>query len=552
MNETVLKQLESINQSMPISRRALLRRALVAGAAIPAVAGLLAACGDDDAVDPAAPGLDDDVEEADDDTDTTADGPRRGGTLRIGFAGSPDTFDPHHPVQFEGIWVQSMLYSRLVRINADMELEPDLAHTWELSEDGTAWTFHLRDDVVFHNGRQFTAEDVKFSWDRMVDPDEGTPIATQVAIYQETEVVSDTEVVLHLSGPYADFALLAGMYYSRIVPSEAVDNLATEPVGTGPYKLRSHSPGERTVLERFEDYFNADNEAWLDEIHYITIPEDTSRIAALTGETIEFINEVPPTSIPVVERAPNLVTEEVATGSYQPVVMIVEYEPFDDVRVRQALKLVLDRDQYLQAVLQGHGVTANDQPIPPVDPMHADLPIPQRNVERAIELLEEAGFDNGLDLELHTTPGRVGLLESALSVQEMGQAANIRIEVTSHPVDSYWAEVWLQLPFHMSNWSARPMADQAFTAAYLRGSTWNESRWHNDRFEELVLAARETFDEDERREMYREAQEILSEDGGSIIPYFLAVNGSWNQRMRGYQMHPLRWVDLHNVWLEDA
>jgi peptide/nickel transport system substrate-binding protein len=340
------------------------------------------------------------------------------------------------------------------------------------------------------------------------------------------------------------------MYYMRIIPIEDAENLATQPVGTGPYRLRSHSPGERTVLERFDDYFNADNEAWVDEIHYITISEDTGRIAALTGGTLDFINEVPPANAPLVERAENVTFQEVPTGSYQPIVMLCDTPPFDDVRVRQAIKLTLDRDEFLQAVLQGRGVTANDQPIPPVDPMHADLPIPQRDIDRAIELLEEAGHPDGLDLELHTTSGRVGLMESALTLQEMAQAANIRIEVTNHPVDSYWAEIWMEQPFHFSNWAARPMADQAFTAAYLRDSFWNESRWFNERFEEVVHTARETFDEDERRELYREAQEILSEDGGSIIAYFISLGGAWSNNVHGYQMHPLRMVDLHHVWLE--
>jgi peptide/nickel transport system substrate-binding protein len=134
----------------------------------------------------------------------------------------------------------------------------------------------------------------------------------------------------------------------------------------------------------------------------------------------------------------------------------------------------------------------------------------------------------------------------------MAQHAGVEVEVVNHPVDSYWSEVWMNRPFYLSNWSSRPMADQILSVAYLCESTWNESYWCNDRFDELVWQARETIDEDERFELYREAQEILVEDGGVIIPYFMSLNGAWNDHVQGYRMHPLRQVEFHRVWLDNG
>lgn len=551
--------------NVPISRRSLFRRAAALGLATPVVAGLLAACGDgDDETDDGEDGATDpDTADDQDDEDVDADEPegedgaddreaQRGGNLRVGFSGSPDSFDPHHNVQLLSIFINSMMYSRLVRINTDMELEPDAALSWEPSDDGLEWTFELADGVMFHNGRACTAEDWVFSLDRLRDPDEGTPFVQDLEMIDEVEAVSDTELVFRLSDAYADLPILCGMYFMRVVPEEAADTLESEPVGTGPYRLQSHSPDERTVLERFEDYFLVDEEAFLDEIHYLTLAEETTRLTGLTGDSVDFVNEVSPSQRAIVDEAPNVVVEEMVTGSYQPICMRVDEAPFDDVRVRQALKLVIDREEFLQAALQGVGELANDQPIPPVDPMWADLPIPQRDIERAQELLAEAGYEDGLQIELHYTTGRVGLQESALSFQEMAQEAGVEVELTNHPNDSYWAEIWLNRPFYMSNWTPRPMADQALSVAFLTGAEWNESGWSNEEFDEIVREARSVLDEDERFELYERAQELIAEDGGVIVPYFMSITGAWNDHVHGFELHPLRWVELHKVWLDNA
>ena len=552
-------QLNAISQ-LSLSRRQLIRRAAVAGLATPAIAGLLAACGDDDDdVDVGVTDDDadddeepvDDTDDDDDDDETDVDD-RRGGTLRVGFSGSADNFDPHHQVQLDSIWINSMMYSRLVRISNEMELQPDAALNWEASDDGLEWTFELHDGVMFHNGRQCTAEDWVYSINRLQDPDEQTPFIQDIEMVEEAEALSDFELVVRLNSVYADLPVLCGMYWLRVVPEEEIESLSTEPIGTGPYRLKSHSPDERTVLERFDDYFLAGQEAFLDEIHYIKIEEETTRLTGLTGDTIDFVNEVSPASLPMVQGAPNMVVEEIVTGSYQPLCMDVREAPFDDVRVRQALKLVLDRSEYLQATMQGLGTEGNDQPIPPVDPMYGDLPIPERDTERAQELLAEAGFEDGLEIELHYTAGRVGLQESALTMQEMARAAGVTIELVNHPNDSYWADVWMNRSFYMSNWTPRPMADQAFSVAYLSEASWNETFWSNEEFDDLVREARSVLDEDERRELYTRAQEILAEDGGAIIPYFMSVTGAWNEHVHGYTMHPLRWVEFHNVWIDNG
>jgi peptide/nickel transport system substrate-binding protein len=190
-----------------LSRRQLLRRSVATGLAVPAVAGLLAACGETgedtaiaDEPPTAAPDTDDEtddtdadepedddaeVEESEDVDDEGEEEPdpdaRRGGSLRIGLSGSAQNFDPHHQTTFESIWPNGMMYSRLVRLSREMEIVPDLARSWEQNEDATEWTFQLHENVMFHNGRQMEGQDVVNSFDRLMDPEEGTAFAQQLA-----------------------------------------------------------------------------------------------------------------------------------------------------------------------------------------------------------------------------------------------------------------------------------------------------------------------------------------------------------------------------------
>ena len=220
------------------------------------------------------------------------------------------------------------------------------------------------------------------------------------------------------------------------------------------HRLEDYVPGERTVLSRYDGYFDLEGQAFLDEIQYLAIPEEATKVAALTSGGIELANEFQPTSLPPLESAPTVTMTEIISGSHQPIVMDVTQSPFDDVRVRAALKLCVHRDGLVAVALQGHGVPAADQVVPPTDPMYGDVPIPAQDLERARQLLEEAGYPDGLDLTLHVTPGRPGIMETGLAFKDMALGAGVRVELVSHPVDVYWAEIWKHEAFLVSTGSA--------------------------------------------------------------------------------------------------
>jgi peptide/nickel transport system substrate-binding protein len=476
--------------------------------------------------------------------------PLRGGTVRVGVPGSAASFDPATETILEAIWAMEHIYSSLVRTTPEMELEPDLALSWASNERGDEWVFTLREGVTFQDGSDFSSDDVVATFDYHLDPASASQFRSNITMIDGVEATSPTEVVFRLSSPYGEFPELMSHYQARVLPADGIDDLATNPIGTGPYMLDSHVPGERTVLKRYDGYFDLEGQAFLDEIQYLAIPEEATKMAALTSGGVELVNEVQPTSLPIVQSSPQVTTTEIITGSHQPIVMNATQAPFDDPRVRTALKLAVERDGLIAVVLQGHGEPAADQVVPPSDPMYGDIPIPGQDLERVSELLAEAGHSEGLDLVLHTTPGRPGMLETALTFKDMAAGAGIRIEVVSHPVDVYWADIWKKMPFFVSNWIGRPTADQMLSQIYLCDASGSESKWCNPTFDKLIMEARATLDADQRREILTRVQQLLADDGPVIVPYFRSYISGASSRLQGFAPHPLRYLDLRRAWLD--
>lgn len=476
--------------------------------------------------------------------------PVRGGVVRVGVPGSAASFDPTVETIFEALWVMEHVYSNLIRVNTNMELEPDLALTWEPNETADQWTLTLRDGVKFHDGSDFTSEDVVATFEHLLDPASASQYRSNISMVESVEATSPTEVVFHLSSPFAEFPETLSHYQAKMLPAGKMADLATNPIGTGPYRLDSHVPGERTVLKRFDDFYDLDGQAFLDEIQYLAIPEEATKMAALTSGSVELVNEVQPTSLPIVQNAPGIVTAETITGSHQPIVMDVSQAPFDDPRVREALKLVVDRQGLVAVVLQGHGEPAADQVVPPSDPMYGNVAIPDPDLERARELLAEAGYADGLDLVLHTTPGRAGMLETALTFKDMAAGAGVNVEVVSHPVDAFWAEFWKKTPFFVSNWIGRPTAEMMLSQLYMCDSSGSETRWCNPDFDALIMDARATLDPEARHDLLTQAQQLLSDDGPVIVPYFRSYISGASSRLQGFAPHPLRFLDLRRAWLD--
>ena len=472
-----------------------------------------------------------------------------GGTLRVAFSSTPAELDPALYTNNEEYNIGFAIFDGLVWVDHTLTPQPALAESWESSDDGLTWTFKLREGVKFHHGTDFTAQDVVYTFERILDEEFGSPLRSTLLFLDGVEAVDDYTVQFNLASANADLPFLTGGAQARIVPHDMTsDEIRANPSGTGAFKMSEYVAADHTTLVRNDDYWGG--APALDEIRHLYMPEAPTQVAALSGGTIDVIWQLGPENIPPLEGDPNVTVHEVPSGLYQTIAMQANVEPFTDVRVRQALKYCVDRPGVLQVVLQGRGELANDHPIAPVSPFYADIPIRERNIEKAKELLAEAGYPDGLELTLVTSSVRAGMVEFAVAFQEMAKEAGIKIEIERVPPDNFWSETWMKVPFFTSNWNFRPSIDETLTLLYHSDAKWNEGEWRNPDFDALVEAARAERDPDKRKELYAQAQELLHEEGSVIISYFKPALMAIRNNVKGFTPHPATWLDFRSTSLE--
>ncbi len=473
--------------------------------------------------------------------------PVRGGRLRIGWysASANDTLDPVRLTSAYDWLRAQILTNTLVRYDAGMALQPDLALSWE-TDDATVWTFRLRQGVEFHNGKTLDAQDVVYSLNLHRGEASESAIRAWFGAVTGVEAVDPLTVRITLETPDVDLPRLLGWPSTAIVPAGFTDfnNL----VGTGPFRLARFEPGVAMRAERFENYFVA-GKPYLDAVETIGIPDTNARLNALLAGDVDYIAGVDPKVVDLIERAPNF-SVAAATGSQHfTFPMRTNAAPFEDVNVRQAIRHLADREAMLENVLKGYGALGNDHPIAPSDPLYcADIPQRAYDPDRARFHLREAGVDLST-LVLHTSEAAGGSIapDLALMLRESAAAAGVEIEVRREPSDGYWSAVWNNQPFAMSNWLPRPTANMILSQIYLSDARWNEGALANATVDRLVREVRGVTDEALRREMYCDIQRALHDEGASIIPLFTNWIDARSDRLQGWEGHPFGPADGYRL-----
>ena len=452
------------------------------------------------------------------------DGPKRGGTLKIGHSGgaTSDTIDPATYAAGPVVTAMLAVCNNLVEIDAEGAAVPELAESFEADAEARIWTFRLRGDATFADGRRVTAADVIASFNHHRGEDTKSGAKGSLAQVKDIRADGDDVVVFELTSGNADFAYLTSDYHFVIMPAKADGTLDWQSgMGTGGYVLENFEPGVRIVLKRRDDYWKKDR-AWFDTAELLTINDPTARQNALMTGEVDVINSPDLATLHLLERRPGLKLVEVTGTAHYTMPMFCDTAPFTDVNVRLALKHAINRQEVLDKVLRGHGQIANDSPIAPANRFYAaDLPQNSYDPDKARHYLKQAGME-GLKLEISAADAAsVGALDMVQLFQQSAAAAGIDLSVKREPDDGYWSNVWLKKPFCVSYWNGRPTEDDMFSLVYAKGAEWNEAHWDNARFNELLLSARAELDTALRAEMYHEMQGIVSQDGGTIIPIFV-------------------------------
>lgn len=429
----------------------------------------------------------------------------------LSFGGS-ESMDPLSPSRFYE--VTDLLYDRLVRQGPNGSPAPELALSWEANETADEWTMHLRPDVKFHDGSDFDATDVKYSLERINDPALESPVAAVLGIISEVEVIDPLTAKIKLSSPHSGIPLLLYDYRVRMIPGGSGDTITTTGTGTGPFMLASYDPEGTTELVANPDYW--DGAPKLDRIVFTAIPDSEARNQAMLAGQLDY-NSLTRDQMPLYENNPDFIVQKYPSGGWFGIAFITDEAPFDDARVRKAMRIAANRADMMSLLVGAdNGQISCDTPVMKADPFRANLDCPQ-DIEGAKALLAEAGFPDGIDVDVYTADLEPGMVQFAEVYQQQVAAAGIRVNMRLAPSDGYWDDVWYYKNC-VTSWSERP-ADQFLNEAYRTGADWNESHFANAEYDQTLDAARSTLDMDEARELYVKAQEILFEEGGTFIPY---------------------------------
>lgn len=451
-----------------------------------------------------------------------ADTPKRGGRLRLGLSGgsTSDTLDPGIQLAvLSETLVYGTLGNGLVEITADGEPVPELAESWESTPDAKKWIFNLRKGVEFHNGKTMDADDVIYSlnWHRK----EGTKSAAKALVDSIVSIKKDDKYTLsfELDSGNADFPYTLSDYHLVVGPNNT--DLA-QGVFTGAYIIKDFEPGVRAVATRNPNYFKSDR-AWFDEVEIIAINDVNARTNALKTGRIDAMNRCDLKTVHLFKKSPGIKILRQDGFKHFTFAMHTDVAPFNNNDVRLALKHAIDREQLVKTILRGYGTVGNDHPISPANRYHAsELEQRQYDPDKAKFYLKRAGVQD-MTFKLHAAEAAFeGAIDAGVMYREHAAKAGINIEVVREPDDGYWSNVWLKKPWCAVYWGGRSTEDMMFSTAYAKGAPWNDTRWENKRFNELLVTARAELDEKKRRGMYVEMQQLVRDDGGVVVPMFSA------------------------------
>ncbi|MHB1510699.1 MAG: ABC transporter substrate-binding protein [Acidimicrobiales bacterium] len=465
-----------------------------------------------------------------------AAGPRRGGTLNVALTGgaASDTVDGQRGVDNVDFARIVSLYDALVIWDVNAQPQFTLAESITSNADATEWTIKLRHGITFHNGKPLTAEDVVYSYQRVVANNYGGASSLAPCDIKNMKAVDALTVKIPCKHPYATFieTIIGYYYYLSILP---VGFDPKHPVGTGPFKFKSFTPGVQSTFVRNENYWNAGSgpikKPYVDTLVISDYSDETSQVNALLSGQVDCVNLLSVDSIASVESGGAAIVISEA-GGMTPITMRVDLAPFNDVNVRQALRLCVDRPQMRDLIFGGHGRLGNDI-FSPFDPEY-DHSIPQRvqDIEQAKFLLKKAGHE-GLTFTMQSSPVAQGTTELAQVFAQQCSAAGVKVNIDQVNVTEFYGTNYLHWPFALDYWYYAAYLSQVAEAT-LPISPFNETHFASPassphppgvgaRYIKLYNEATATLDAAKRAEIAHEMQMIDYTQGGYIIPYFPPV-----------------------------
>jgi peptide/nickel transport system substrate-binding protein len=485
---------------------------------------------------------------------------KAGGSLSMSLADSDVTsFDPPVPPDNMSIWTMLLFYEQLIRVAPDgVSLEPGLAESWEVSEDGKTYTFKVR-EATFHDGTPFTAADAAFCIDRAAKK-EGTPWQFIISVVESAEAPDPRTCVIHLKSPWAPFEADLAMFAASIFPKAAYDaqgdKLFEKPIGTGPFRFVSRTPDVEVVLEKNPDYWNPDV-PHLDGVTFKVLQDSNARVLQLQGGDLDIATLVPYNQLDVFRSDSNYTVYPDNVARIDSIIINVTRPPFDDKKLRQAINYAVNKDAIIQNVLYGNGEMATSflPKMPGRDPNSPGYPYDPEKAKALVA--ESAGKDGFTGAITVNTANAVDSQVAQLVANDLAQiGGNITLAATDG--NTILEKLFTTHDFDLCvAYYTTDIIDPDELASFAvlggkGGSGAMGSQYDNPEANKLILAAQQELDPDKRQEMYNQIQAIHLDDAPFIFLFYPGGSAVSNAHIKGFKILPTGNYRLWDVWRDDV